>query len=139
MVQRKVQAGEEVIIHGNEKSIGTRYYIHSNTFADALLYILRRGKPYVHRDGEIDRPDRYNIVGSKRLSNLKLAEIIASHLGKELKHKLVDFHAARPGHDRHYGLDGSKLAELGWVPNRSFEESIVGVLEWSKKHPEWLK
>jgi len=139
MVQTKVSNDEQVIIHGNERSIGSRYYIHSNTFADALIYILRHKWPYIHRDGEIDRPDRYNIVGSRRCNNLELAEQIAKHLGKKLKYKMVDFHAARPGHDRHYGLDGSKLDKLGWKPNRSFDQALADTIEWSKQHPEWLK
>jgi len=139
MVQIKVTNGEQVIIHGNEKSIGTRYYIHSNTFADALIYILKNTRPYQHVDGEIDRPDRYNIVGSLRLNNLELAERIANCLGKKLKYKMVDFHAARPGHDRHYGLDGAKLEKLGWKPNRSFGIALADTIEWSRQHPEWLK
>ena len=138
MVQSKVSNGEQVIIHGNMESIGSRYYIHSNIFADAVLYILQNTTPYLHKDGEIDKPDRYNIVGSKRLNNLELAAMIANCLGKDLTYKLVDFHAARPGHDRHYGLDGTKLDKLGWKPQTDFRTTLENTLDWTQNHPEWL-
>lgn len=139
MVQRKVTNGESVTIHGNENSIGSRYYIHSQVFASALVYILKNKLPYLHQDGEIDRPDRYNIVGSRRINNLELAMLIADLLEKELKYEMVDFHAARPGHDRHYGLDGTKLEQLGWRPKVTFENTLRDVLVWSQEHSEWLK
>jgi dTDP-glucose 4,6-dehydratase len=137
IVQRKVTRGEVVTIHGNAQTIGSRYYIHSRNFADALWFLLETTKPYIHKDGEIDRPDRYNIAGDKRINNLDLALLIAELLGKPLQYELEDFHSARPGHDRHYGLAGSKLAKLGWRPPVSFEDSLKSTLEWSRKHPEW--
>lgn len=138
IVQRKVLKGETVTIHGNEKTIGSRYYIHSRNFADALLFILRHVTPHRHQDGEVDRPDRFNIVGDTRLSNLELAQKIAHLLGKDLRYELQDFHSARPGHDRHYGLAGTKLAGLGWTPPVSFDESLKSTVEWNCAHPEWL-
>lgn len=140
MVQRKVNIDKRVTIHGkDETNIGSRYYLHSRNHADALLFILQKTTPYLHQDGEIDRPDRYNIVGAKRINNLDLAKTIAGLMGKELKYKMVDFHAARPGHDRHYGLDGTKLAKLGWKPPVPLEESLKNTIEWSQAHPEWME
>lgn len=138
IIQRKVLANEPVIIHGDIKNIGSRYYLHSRNTADALLFILKNVKPYLHHDGEIDRPERINIAGDKRVSNLELAQTIARLLGKDLSYELVEFHKARPGHDRHYGLDGNKLAELGWSSPVSFEESLKKTLEWTMDNPEWL-
>jgi dTDP-glucose 4,6-dehydratase len=138
IVQRKVLKGETVTIHGNEKTIGSRYYIHSRNFADALLFILQNVTPHRHQDGEVDRPDRFNIVGDTRLSNLELAQKIAKLLGKDLRYELQDFHSARPGHDRHYGLAGTKLAALGWKPPVSFDESLKSTVEWNCAHSEWL-
>lgn len=139
MVQSKVTKGEIVTIHGDRNSIGSRYYLHSRNAADAILFILKNVKPYLHQDGQIDRPERFNIVGDRRINNLELAKLIAAHLGKELKYEMVDFHKARPGHDRHYGLDGSKLRTLGWKSPVSFEESMTNTLKWGQEHPEWLK
>jgi dTDP-glucose 4,6-dehydratase len=137
MVQRKVIAGQKVTIHGNRQTIGSRYYLHSRNHADALLFILRNTNPYRHRDGYIDKPDRYNIVGDRRVNNLELAQTIAGLLGKPLDYELVDFHSARPGHDRHYGLDGAKLAALGWRSPLSFERSLQNTLVWTSKNPEF--
>lgn len=139
MLQKWIDKGEEVIIHGKEGDIGTRYYLHSRNFADALIYILQNLPPYLHTPGKVDKPDRYNIVGDIQLDNLELAKTIAKMMGKPLKYKLVDFHSTRPGHDPHYGLDGTKLKKLGWTSPVSFEESLKTVVEWQKNHPQWLK
>lgn len=141
MLQKWIEKGETVTIHGTEGDVGTRYYIHSRNHADALLYILQNLPPYLHQPEAVDKPDRYNIVGDKQLSNLELAQLIAKLMGKELKfkYKLVDFHSGRPGHDKHYGLDGSKLASKGWKSPIEFEESLRKTIEWQRKHPEWIE
>jgi len=138
MVQKKVAKGETVIVHGTKTKIGSRFYLHSRNFADALVFLLNKKAPYMHKEGEVDRPDRYNIVGDKRIYNLELAQLIAKLMKKPLKYKLVDFHKTRPGHDRHYGLDGTKLADLGWKSPISFEESMKQTIAWQKRHQQWL-
>jgi dTDP-glucose 4,6-dehydratase len=139
IVQKKVMAGEEVQIHtASNGDIGTRYYIHSRTAADAVLFILKNTDVYHHKPGEVDRPDRYNIVGDAQLSNLELAQLIAGYMKKELKYKLVNFHESNPGHDINYGLDGKKLADLGWKPPMPFKESLKNIIDWQLDHPEWI-
>ena len=139
IVQRKVMRGEKVTIHGSAKAIGSRYYIHARNFADALLFILRNTRPHLHQEGTVDRPDRYNIVGERRIDNLELAQLIADMLGLPLHYELQDFRDARPGHDQHYGLAGNKLGEMGWKAPVPFEESMRKTVEWSRRHPEWLE
>jgi dTDP-glucose 4,6-dehydratase len=138
MVQKWIQNGEKVVIHGKGDQIGTRYYIHSRNKADALLFILQKLPAHRHEPGAVDKPDRYNIVGDVQLDNLELAQLISKQMGKELKYDMVDFHSTRPGHDPHYGLDGTKLRELGWKSPISFEDSLKSVIEWQANHPEWL-
>jgi dTDP-glucose 4,6-dehydratase len=139
MVQKWIANDETVIIHGKEGQIGSRYYIHSRNHADALLYILKNLPAYMHQAEEADKPDRYNVVGDVQLDNLELAETIAKLMGKELKHKLIyDYHSTRPGHDLHYGLDGTKLKNLGWKSPVSFDESMKKTIDWQQNHPEWL-
>ena len=94
----------------------------------------------MHQPEAIDKPDRYNIVGDVQLSNLELAQMIARLMGKELnfKYEMVDFHKTRPGHDKHYGLDGTKLKNLGWESSMGFEESMKKVIAWQQANPEWL-
>lgn len=138
IVQKKVDAGEEVEIHGNEEEIGTRYYIHSRNSADAILHIIKLGA-HMHKVGELDEPDRYNIVGDECVSNLDLAKIIAELMGKPLKYKLVDFHRDNPAHDIHYGLDGGKLEKTGWKSPKSFKDSMRETIEWQQENKEWIK
>ena len=138
MVQKRVSAGETVTIHGNETTIGSRHYLHSRNFADALLFIVKNCPPYLHQEGHIDRPIRLNVVGDRRIDNLQLAQMIAGILGKELKYEFADFKTVRPGHDRHYGLDGKKLADLGWVAPNTLERSLKDTIEWTQTHAEWL-
>ena len=87
----------------------------------------------------IDRPDRYNIVGDAQLDNLELAKTIAKLMGKELKYIPEFFHESNPGHDLHYGLDGTKLKELGWKPPVDFETSLKNTIEWQQRNSEWIK
>lgn len=139
MVQSKIQNGEKVSVHSAAGGkLGTRFYIHSRNTADAVLFILQNTVPYLHQPGEIDRPDRYNIVGDKQVDNLELARDIALLMNKTLDYELVDFHSKQPGHDLHYGLDGAKLEALGWKSPISFEESLKNTIDWQQEHPEWL-
>ena len=139
MLQKWIENDETVIVHGEEGDIGSRFYLHSRNHADALLYIMRELPAHMHEAGTADRPDRYNIAGDIRLDNLELAETVARLMGKELKSKIIeDFHSTRPGHDKHYGLDGTKLKEAGWNPPLEFEESLKNTIEWQRRHPDWL-
>jgi dTDP-glucose 4,6-dehydratase len=148
MLIRGIAAGEEVTIHGREGDIGTRHYLHARNLADALIYILKNLPPAMYgahaKAGEgkpayvADRPDRYNIVGPDRISNLALAQTIAGIVGRPLKYKLLDFHSARPGHDPHYGLAPEKLTKAGWTPPVPFDQSLIRTVRWSLEHPEWL-
>jgi len=140
LIQRKLEAGEAVTIHAaSDGQIGTRYYVHSRNAANAVLYILNNTKPHMHTPGEIDKPDRYNIVGDVQLSNLQLAERIAKLMNKKLTYELVDFHSEQPGHDLHYGLDGTKMSEIGWKSPMTFEESMASTITWQQEHKEWLQ
>lgn len=142
MTIRKVLAGDTVTIHGTPGHVGSRFYIHCRNLADGILHMLGHKKPTLFGensyDGEIVKPDRYNIVPPDRIDNLEMAKLIAENVGKELKYELVDFHTTRPGHDPHYGLDGTKINELGWEQPVPFEESLRRMVKWSLDRPEWL-
>ena len=139
MIQQKLENGEKVSVHhAGDGQIGTRYYIHSRNSADATLFILQNTEPTLHQPGEVDKPDRYNIVGDVQLDNLELAQKIAELMDKELDYELVDFHSEQPGHDLHYGLDGTKLGELGWKPPMNFKESMRNTIEWQRNNPNWM-
>lgn len=135
---KKIYNGEKVTVHGREGQIGSRYYLHARNAADAVLYLLDEGPPSHYAEGVCDRPDRFNIVGDVEVDNLELAKLVADMLDKELDYELVDFHSARPGHDRRYALDGTKLKALGWIAPVEFEPSLKKTIEWTLKNPQWL-
>lgn len=140
MLISKIHKDEIVTVHGNEKYIGCRHYLHARNFADALLFLLRnkRPQPYFDSSHAIVMPDRYNVVGDIELNNLELAHIIGELMDKSVSYNLVDFHAARPGHDRRYSLDGKKLSDLGWRAPKNFKDSLKKTVEWTLQNPEWL-
>lgn len=138
MVQNKLESGEIIQLHGNEKEVGTRFYIHSRNTADAVLFILNNLPPHIHSTGEIDDPDRYHIVGEVCLSNIEMAQTIADLMGKELKYELIDFHKDNPAHDIHYGLQDNKLRAAGWKQPITFKESMKNTIEWQQRNKEWI-
>jgi dTDP-glucose 4,6-dehydratase len=121
-VIEKIVKGEKVDIHAypDKKKSGTRFYIHARNIAAGVLFLIKNGKI-----GE-----SYNLTGEKEVSNLEMAQFIADVIGKELKYEMVDFHSDRPGHDLRYGLDGSKMKEMGWILPLSFEESLKNTILW---------
>lgn len=139
MIQKWIASGKKLTIHGKLGTIGSRSYIHSRNFADAILFILKNCPPHMHVPNTADRPDRYNIAGDMQLDNLELAQVIAKLMGvKELDYELVDTHTQRPGHDPHYGLDNTKMNKLGWKAPLTFEESMKNTIEWQQTHSEWM-
>ncbi len=139
MVIRKILAGESVEIHSDPKTgvSGSRFWLHARNTSDALLFMLRNVTP--KKFPEVDRPERLNIVGERQISNLDIAQMIAEIMGKELKYKLVDAHSSRPGHDPHYGLDGTKLREYGYEFPINLHDSLDKMIRWTLDNPRWLK
>lgn len=140
MLIQKLNKGEKITIHGSHEYIGTRFYLHARNFADALLFLLTKTEPTLYYDSphQVVKPARYHIVGEREIDNLELAQMVSQVMGKNLYYELVDFHRARPGHDRRYALDGSKIAALGWKQPQNLEESLKKTVEWTLEHKEWL-
>jgi len=128
---KKILNNELVYIHSYPDKItsGTRFYIHAQNIASAVLFLIQNGTI-----GE-----KYNISGEKEVSNLELAQLIAKSMDRELKYELIDFHSTRPGHDLRYGLDGTKIYELGWNPKFNFEKSLEKTVIWTLNNIEWLE
>ena len=128
---KKILNDELVYIHSYPDKItsGTRFYIHEQNIASAVLFLIQNGTI-----GE-----KYNISGEKEVSNLELAQLIAKSMDRELKYELIDFHSTRPGHDLRYGLDGTKIYELGWNPKFNFEKSLEKTVIWTLNNIEWLE
>jgi dTDP-glucose 4,6-dehydratase len=80
----------------------------------------------------------YNVSAGRPQPNLQIARTILSHLKKP--ESLIKHVQDRPGHDRRYALDSSKIrVELGWAPQVSFEEGISRTVEWYKSNSTWLE
>lgn len=131
LCMKKILNDETIYIHSYPDKLksGSRFYIHARNIANAVLFLIQNGKI-----GE-----KYNITGEKEVSNLELGLMIAKFMGKEFKYEMVDFHSNRPGHDLRYGLNGTKLFELGWNPNFDFEKSLEKTIKWTLENQEWLK
>lgn len=113
--------------NGDLEAVGSRFWIHCRNTASAVMFLFDKGVA-----GE-----SYNIIGFDELTNLEIAEKIAAIIGKPLIPKFVDFHKVRPGHDRRYALDGSKMRDMGWTPIVNFEDSLRETVEWTMAHEEW--
>ncbi len=109
-----------------KSSRNTREWIHADDHSSAVDAILLKG-----RAGE-----SYNIGTGLEKSIEQITDAILEILGKpsSLKTYVPD----RPGHDRRYLLDSSKIRrELGWEPHISFEDGLRQTVEWYRDHPEW--
>jgi len=139
MVIKKVRDEEKVIVHANkEKTIaGSRHYIHAKDVASALLFLLNYDINSIEPDKTGAKCQKFNIVGKDEIDNLKLAQFIAKAQNKDLKYEMVDFHSSRPGHDLRYALDGSKMKNMGWVPESAFGR-LEAVVKWTLQNDRWL-
>lgn len=128
---KKMLNNEKIYIHTypDKVTAGTRFYIHGRNIAAAVLFLINNGSI-----GE-----KYNISGEREVSNLEMAQMIAKFMGKELDYELVDSHSSRPGHDLRYGLDGSKLFEMGFKLPVDFEHSLQKTVEWTLDNQKWLE
>ena len=86
---------------------------------------LRKGRP-----GEI-----YNIGGGNQIKNINIAGQILKILGKDKK--MLRFVKDRPGHDRRYALDSSKIKRLGWRPEYDFNQALRLSVEWYLNNKWW--
>jgi len=104
-----------------------RDWLFVEDHARALLLVLESGQP-----GEI-----YNVGGTRSCTNLELAKGLLQALGKDagLIRRVQD----RPGHDRRYALDCSKLKALGWKTETGFDAALKLTVEWYKSHEEWWR
>ncbi len=128
-----IKNDKTLTIHGSEGNIGTRFYLHARNIADAVVWIANYVEPIMYSDGGADRPEKFNICGEKEIDNLSLAQMIAEIMNKPLKYELVEFHHTRPGHDRRYALDGTKLRERGWNQPLNLFDSLVKTIQWTSQ------
>ncbi|HZI11044.1 MAG TPA: GDP-mannose 4,6-dehydratase, partial [Myxococcus sp.] len=103
-----------------------RDWLHVEDHCQALLLALEKGKA-----GEV-----YNIGGGAERRNIDIVKAVLGLVGKP--ESLIQFVKDRPGHDRRYAIDPSKIrAELGWTPAHTFEQGLAETVRWYVEHPAW--
>ncbi|HYC07894.1 MAG TPA: GDP-mannose 4,6-dehydratase, partial [Candidatus Binatia bacterium] len=104
-----------------------RDWLFVSDHAGAIEHVLRHGT-----SGET-----YNLPGSVELTNREVVAALLARLGKPWS--LVRTVADRPGHDRRYAMDGSKLAALGWRNRVPFDEGIATTVDWFTANDTWWR
>jgi dTDP-glucose 4,6-dehydratase len=117
--------GKPLPLYGDGRNVRDWLFVLDNCAAIDL--VLRKG-----HDGEV-----YNIGGGTEVENIALTRRVLSLLGQP--ESLIVPVADRPGHDRRYALDSSKVKTLGWTPATSFDTALAATVEWYRAHEAWWK
>lgn len=108
------------------KGENVRDWLYVEDHCSAIDLIIRKGKV-----GEV-----YNIGGHNERTNLEVVKTIIKELGKS--EDLIEFVTDRPGHDRRYAIDPTKIHnELGWLPATKFDDGIKKTIDWYLTHKSW--
>jgi dTDP-glucose 4,6-dehydratase len=126
--------GKPLPVYGDGQNV--RDWLFVEDHCRALRTVLEQGQP-----GEV-----YNIGGSSERSNLQVVQAICDRVDElrpDLPHRpcrsLITFVRDRPGHDRRYAIDASKIQrELGWNPTQDFESGLRLTVQWYLENRRWL-
>jgi dTDP-glucose 4,6-dehydratase len=133
LIIHKALQEESLPVYGDGKNVRDWLYVLDH--CSAIRTVLRAGRP-----GET-----YNIGGRSELQNIEVVRMICGILddlrpsaaGK--RERLIRFVTDRPGHDRRYAIDISKIkSELGWQPTESFSSGIRKTVEWYLENQSWV-
>jgi len=116
---------KELPVYGDGLQVRDWLFVYDH--CTAIWRVLEQAPP-----GEI-----YNIGGCNEKANLEVVEIILSRLAKPKS--LIRHVKDRPGHDRRYAIDATKImTQLGWKPSVTFEQGIAQTIDWYLSNPKWL-
>jgi len=128
--------GRELPVYGDGKNVRDWLYVVDH--CAAILTVLEMG-----RIGET-----YNVGGNSEKQNLEVVQTICDLLDRKVgllpggqpRRSLIRFVKDRPGHDRRYAIDATKIkTELGWEPSVTFEQGIESTLDWYLVNAEWTE
>lgn len=126
VVISKALNNEPIPVYGKGENV--RDWIHVHDHNVGVDMIVRHG-----RDGEI-----YNLGGHAERTNLEVVKTILKQLGKP--ESLITFVTDRPGHDRRYAIDSTKVEkELSWDRTYTFEEGIKETIDWYVNNQKWIE
>ena len=135
LVIAKALAGEPLPVYGDGRQVRDWLYVADH--CEAIRTVLAKG-----RVGET-----YNVGGNAERENIEVVRTICRLLDQRRPrpdgqpHEVLITHVTdRPGHDRRYAIDASKLKnELGWEPKYSFEQGIAATVDWYLAHQDWVR
>ena len=114
----------------------TRDWLYVKDHARAIDIIFHQGK----------KADTYNIGGFNEWTNIDLVKLMCAQMDIKLERAageseaLITYVKDRPGHDRRYAIDATKLnKELGWSPSVTFEQGLAETIEWYLSNGPWLE
>ena len=111
-------------VYGNGENV--RDWLHVYDHCAAIDLVMRNGEP-----GGI-----YNVGANNERSNIEIVRMLLERLGKS--RELITFVTDRPGHDKRYAIDSTKLqTELGWQPRVSFDDGMRDTIKWYFKNAAW--
>ncbi|KRG68045.1 dTDP-glucose 4,6-dehydratase [Pseudoxanthomonas dokdonensis] len=135
LIIARALAGEPLPVYGDGKNV--RDWLYVGDHCAAIRRVLEKG-----RVGET-----YNVGGDAERQNIEVVRTICELLDQrrpredgQSRASQITFVADRPGHDRRYAIDASKLkSELGWEPQHSFEQGIAETVDWYLQHQDWVQ
>jgi dTDP-glucose 4,6-dehydratase len=117
--------GKPLPVYGDGMQI--RDWLHVSDHCSAVAAVMEKGKA-----GEV-----YNVGGNNEKANIDIVKLIIRSLEKS--HDLIKYVKDRPGHDRRYAIDNTKIrTELGWEPRYTFEAGMEETIRWYVDNGEWL-
>ena len=106
--------------------LNVRDWLHVEDHCQAIDLVLHKGE-----NGEV-----YNVGGNNERTNIEIVKTILKALDKP--ESLIQYVTDRPGHDRRYAIDATKLREgLGWSPKYSFDTGIEQTINWYLENQDW--
>lgn len=125
MISRALN-NESLPVYGD--GLNVRDWLYVEDHCSAIDLVIHKGK-----DGEV-----YNIGGNNERTNIDIVKTILQEIGKP--ESLISYVKDRPGHDRRYGIDATKITrELGWQPQYPFERGIKETIQWYLDNESWWK
>ncbi|MCP4968377.1 MAG: dTDP-glucose 4,6-dehydratase [bacterium] len=115
--------GSKVPLYGD--GLNERDWLFVEDHCSAIHMLVDEGTP-----GEV-----YNIGANAQVANIDLTKMLLNLTGRD--ESFIEYVADRPGHDRRYAVDSSKIRALGWMPEHTIEERLSTTVDWYRNRTDW--